>query len=402
MDNYGDMLVEDLIECDVEETDGSTHAVWTEQALDLFMSQLHNVNRHAFSSESEMLQVVTNKMAHRNFNFTLEQIEHKFNSLRKMYIDKRERKQAVEPELIKLFGDINPTTSSKRPRSEEAQHSPKKSKITIIDDSSNSPQQNNKSDEDITYDENGKIKMIWSTQSNRFFLDLLEEHRPLLGTKFRTKKQMWEEISRRLKTRGFHLTWSQVENKWKYLVRHYRSRLEMLRNNENTASNKSAFPELFKASSKSPKQPQPPAPRRSKQDDLKISFANDQKLPFDDDDDDEDEDNDGLEENPFHFEEACPVPEVDITSANNFDPVQIDVKPTPTELDSSDSTFSKLDKIVKELNNFRKDSRKYQLDSLAIKKQELEAYKERTEQFSKIGETLNELLAHMRSRDGHF
>ncbi|XP_055851139.1 uncharacterized protein LOC129915561 [Episyrphus balteatus] len=389
------ILVDDLIECDAEETVENSHAVWTEQALDLFISQLKNATKQTFANQREMLEFVTEKMSQRNFSFSFVQIEFKYNSLKKMYLDKRTKNQEVEPELIKLFGDIKPPPS-KRQNNDEQQQSAKKLKN---DDNSNSSQLNKSSDEDISYDENDKNKMIWSAESNKFFLDLLEEHRPLLGTKFRTKRQMWEEISRRLKTRGFDLTWSQVENKWKYLVRHYRQRLEMLRKNEkpnNKFLNKDTFPNVYKSLEKATSQPSPT--KKIKQENMRISFANDQKLPFDDDDDDDD---DGYEdENAFQFEEACSLPEVNVVATEHLDPVNVeDVKPLGDIL-STTETSSQLDKISKELSNFRKDTQKYQTEALIIKKQQLEAYKQRTVQFTKIGDALNELLGHMRSRDG--
>ena len=82
---------------DVEETVENSHAVWTEQALDLFISQLKNATKQTFANQREMLQYVTEKMSQRNFSFTYEQIEFKYNSLKKMYLDKRSNNQEVEP-----------------------------------------------------------------------------------------------------------------------------------------------------------------------------------------------------------------------------------------------------------------------------------------------------------------
>lgn len=88
---------------DSETMSSNSNALWTEQALDLFISQLQNTAKHIFTNEHEMLAVVARRMSSRNFRFSLEQIEKKYNELKQMYKEKKQRNQEIEPLVITSF-----------------------------------------------------------------------------------------------------------------------------------------------------------------------------------------------------------------------------------------------------------------------------------------------------------
>lgn len=403
MDPFGEsLIVEDLIECDGDEAVENPHSAWTEQALDLLISLLQSAIRNKFTNEQEMLQAVTNKMTNRNFSFTLSQIEYKYNSLKQMYKDKKDKNLEIEPELIKLFGPVR--TKSRNPPVEQKEHpSTKRQKIA---DTSDSSQQDGSFDEEQQKEEHEKSKLIWSIESNKHFLELLEEHRPQLGSKYKTKKQMWVEIAKCLNAKGYNFTWPQIENKWKYLVRYYRNRLEMQRSGKKPRPKskiKKSHPVFVK------KEPTTSS-KKLKETVLEvISFANDQKLPFDDDDDEDNvyngevnADADGCDDDGFVDEKKfdladAELPETSVFAGKNLDQEVHEQKNVKTD----DSFSTQLDKLATEICYFRRDIRKYQYEALAIKKQQLELSKEQNKQFKFIGNALKELLTHLQQRDGH-
>lgn len=387
------IIVDDLIEADGASMSSHSKALWTEQALDLFISQLQIVSKKTFSSEHEMLAVVMKKMFSRNLKFSVYQLEKKYNDLKSMYNDKKQRNQEIEPELVKLFGNV------KRPKVEEVQQNPVKK--LKIENSPNSSRQNKSSaaDEVVEFEEDDKCKIIWTNAAHKMFVDLLDEHRPKLGSVYRTKKQMWEHLSKIMVSRGFNLTPTQVENKWKSLVRDYRNRLQAMNNLNSTPSPiRSTSPSTILASSSKKK-----SQKKKKEMEI-ISFANDHKLPFDDDENENENENDNDNDNgEDQFEETCSLPGNDEDMKYNFDAVNVsDEKyiPIPNTNTLSDESASKFEQISKEMSYFRKDLRRYQSQVMALKREQLEVAREQKEEFTRIGDTLTELLRILKRRDG--
>lgn len=89
----------------------------------------------------------------------------------------------------------------------------------------------------------------------------------------------------------------------------------------------------------------------------------------------------------------------------NFDPVSVTDEvsiPIPNNQTFGDATSSKyeLEQISKEMSYLRKDIRKYQSQVMALKKEQLKIAREQKAEFTKIGNTLTELLRILLRRDG--
>jgi len=72
----------------------------------------------------------------------------------------------------------------------------------------------------------------WTDASTKYFIELYKDKKELLtNRKIRTKKILWEIMSKSMKTKGYNVTTTQLENKLKLLERSYKN---MITNNKQT------------------------------------------------------------------------------------------------------------------------------------------------------------------------
>lgn len=80
----------------------------------------------------------------------------------------------------------------------------------------------------------------WTDASTKFFIELYKEKKQLLtNRKIKTKKILWEIMSESMKTKGFSVTTTQLENKLKSLERSYKN---MVTNNKQTGRGRMTCP----------------------------------------------------------------------------------------------------------------------------------------------------------------
>lgn len=79
--------------------------------------------------------------------------------------------------------------------------------------------------------ERGEENFIWPAEAVLLLIELYEQHEELFSSPRYTKKSVWEKISSIMTKRGYHLTGLQVDNKWKFLKRHYKK----VKNSDNSS-----------------------------------------------------------------------------------------------------------------------------------------------------------------------
>jgi len=80
----------------------------------------------------------------------------------------------------------------------------------------------------------------WTDASTKYFIELYKDKKELLtNRKIRTKKILWEIMSKNMKTKGYNVTTTQLENKLKSLERSYKN---MITNNKQTGRGRMTCP----------------------------------------------------------------------------------------------------------------------------------------------------------------
>jgi len=80
----------------------------------------------------------------------------------------------------------------------------------------------------------------WTDASTKYFIELYKDKKELLtNRKIRTKKILWEIMSKNMKAKGYNVTTTQLENKLKSLERSYKN---MITNNKQTGRGRMTCP----------------------------------------------------------------------------------------------------------------------------------------------------------------
>lgn len=67
----------------------------------------------------------------------------------------------------------------------------------------------------------GDETFIWPPDAVSHLIQLFEQHQNMFNSPRYTKKRVWEKLSSIMNERGYNVTGLQVDNKWKFLKRHY-------------------------------------------------------------------------------------------------------------------------------------------------------------------------------------
>ncbi|XP_037950071.1 uncharacterized protein LOC119681073 [Teleopsis dalmanni] len=94
-------------------------------------------------------------------------------------------------------------------------------------------------------------KASWRECQTKLLIDLYKKYEPELGNSIRikTKLKMWAQIAEDMRKHGYNFTPTQVESKWKSLYRTFKSRIKAKRPVSNERPYKGDLIEIFKANS---------------------------------------------------------------------------------------------------------------------------------------------------------
>ncbi|KAF2899660.1 hypothetical protein ILUMI_06520 [Ignelater luminosus] len=219
------LLKPENIETDVQEK----RTIWTDEGTKLLLTLYKQVEpllgSKQIRSKKRMWENISAEMNNAGFSYTAEQVENRFKT------------------LIRAYRKVNQseTMLTKLPRTciyqEEMDAILLKNSVKLAGDSVEIQYEQEDSNEDAELDDetddlfdtinDSEKKNDWDEKASKLLLSLYKKKKPFIEKrKFKSKKEMWENIAAEINKRNYMFSGGQVENRFKTLLRGYKKVLK--------------------------------------------------------------------------------------------------------------------------------------------------------------------------------